>query len=77
MESKSSGHGRSHICIGFIFEPIMSGLAITNGLSVLLSFEPVCQLVMPVVYAESGLMETNQKTVELFLSYQILHTRQA
>ena len=34
-------------------------------------------LVVPVVYAESGLIETNQKTVELFLSCQILHTRQA
>ena len=34
-------------------------------------------LVVPVVYVESGLIETNQKTVELFLLYQILHTRQA
>ena len=53
---------------------LAGGLAITNGLSVLLSFEPVCRLVMPVVYAVSGTIGTTRLSSDWSLSNQILHT---
>ena len=56
---------------------LMRGLAITNGLSVLLSFEPVCRLVMPVMYAVSGRIGTTRLSSDWSLSNRILHTRQA
>ena len=56
---------------------LTGGLAITNGLSVLLSYEPVCRLVMPVEYAVSGTIGTTRSSSDWSLSNQILHTPQA